>query len=189
MLNEQENKTSGFVVPTSAIYPCVFCFRLLQPALQRAFRPKRLPTQSAALQSCTTCWHQTCTTCPSMRWHASTRPVSGSFALRVSAPFSHSPPRSTLLVLAGAKTFQTQLTAAQGAAAHRHTTPRAVSTASCPLCCPCVPRVLAPHHMLVHLRCTLNLRPRSKLSTGRCKDHDMRCSSTSRLRSQQSMAG
>ena len=57
----------------------------------------------------------------------------------------------------------------------RHTT--RLASESCShrkLCCPCVPRVLAPHHTVVTTvcfrtsRCTLYLR-HSKLSTGRCK--------------------
>ena len=139
MLNEQENKTSGFVVPTSAIYPCVFCFRLLQPALQRAFRPKRLPTQSAALQSCTTCWHQTCVTCSrqSAGHSERARPPRIHPPLSCVSALSHSPPRSPFLVLAETITFQTQLFAAQGAPdPSLHHTPRLELLA--PQAVPCV---------------------------------------------------
>ena len=185
MLNEQENKTSGFVVPTSAIYPCVLCFRLLQPALQRAFRPKRLPTQSAALQSCTTCWHQTCVTCSrqSAGHSERARPPRIHPPLSCVSALSHSPPRSPFLVLAEKITFQTQLTQHKVPPAHRHTT-RLASSCSHRKLSPVLP-LLAPHHILVHLRLIFV----TTLSSGRCTDHDMRCSSTSRLRSQQFMAG
>ena len=112
-------------------------------------------------QTCTTSRHQTCYMCPSIRGGTHIRlPRAALSPLRFSAPLSHSPPRSTLLVLAGTTTFQTQpfrSTRCPRPIATPHALPRAVSTASCPCVLPLRAGV-ALHHMLVHPRCTLYLR-------------------------------
>ena len=90
-------------------------------------------------QTCTTSRHQTCYTCPSIRGGTHIRlPRAALSPLRFSAPLSHSPPRSTLLVLAGTTTFQTQpfrSTRCPRPIATPHALPRAVST---PQAVPCV---------------------------------------------------
>ena len=72
------------------------------------------------------------------RWQISTLPRAALSPLRFSAPLSHSPPRSTILVLAGTTTFQTQpfrSTRCPRPIATPHALPRAVST---PQAVPCV---------------------------------------------------